>query len=162
MDASLIEILSARQDSLRDGLVSALLAHDAPHYRATPEGELQARCERLVAALVESVRRGGPEPFVSHVRGITGERIMEGFELREVQQALSSLEEQAWALVAGSGGETPDVVRRLAVVTGIVGRGKDELGRAFLEQLERCGVRTRQLQRRLDELFRGTEPSPQG
>ena len=54
------------------------------------------------------------------------------------------------------------VVRRLAVVSGIVGQGKDELARAFLDQLERCGARASRLQKRLDELFRGTEPSPQG
>ena len=162
MDATLLQTLTARQEDLGRGLVEALLAQDAPHYRDTPAEELQARCSRLVAAFVDSVRRGGPEPFTGYVRGIAGERIVEGFALREVQQALSSLEEQVWPLVAASGGDTESVVRRLAVVTGIVGRGKDELARAFLEQLERCGARANQLQRRLDALFRGTEPSPQG
>ena len=115
-----------------------------------------------MAALVDSLRRGGPEPFVSHVRAIVQQRLAEGFHLREVQQALSSLEEQVWPIVAGAGGETSAVVRRLAVVTGIVGRGKDELARAFLEQLERCDARASVLQSRLDALFRGTEPPPQG
>lgn len=162
MDATLHQTISARQDALGQGLVSALLAHDAPHYQDTPADELRARCDRLVAAFLESVGRGGPEPFAAYVRGIVGERIMEGFALREVQQALSSLEEQVWPIVAAGEGDTRAVVRRLALVTGIVGRGKDELARGFLEQLERCGARANQLQRRLDALFRGTEPSPQG
>ena len=37
-------------------------------------------------------------------------------------------------LVVDAGGDTATVVRRLALVTGIVGRGKDELARAFLDQ----------------------------
>lgn len=162
MDAHLLEILAARQSELAERLAAELLAHDAPHYREAPADELRARCDRLAAALVESVRRGGPEPFSAHVRGIVGERIAEGFALREVQQALSSLEEQVWPIVAAGGGDTDAVVRRLAVVTGIVGRAKDELARAFLEQLERCGAQRAKLQRRLDALFRGTEPSPEG
>lgn len=161
MDPSLLDLVASQKAGLVDGLVGALLAHDAPHYRETPGQELHERCERLVAAFVESVGRADPEPFVAHVRRIAGERVAEGFALREVQQALSSLEEQLWPLVAQQGGDTPAVVRRLAVVTGIVGRGKDELARAFLDELERCDARARQLQSRLEELFRGTEPPPQ-
>ena len=94
------------------------------------------------------------------MRAIVRERLAEGFQLREVQQALSSLEEQVWPVVAGAGGGTATVVKRLALVTGIVGRGKDELARAFIDQLEQCGARVSQLQRRLDALFKGTEPPP--
>ncbi|MGE5124873.1 MAG: hypothetical protein ACM3PV_01180 [Betaproteobacteria bacterium] len=162
MDAVLLDLVASRADALGSGLASALLAHDAPHYRETPAAELRGRCDRLVAALVDSLRRGGPEPFVAHVRAIVEQRLAEGFRLREVQQALSSLEEQVWVVVAAAGGDTAAVVKRLAVVTGIVGRGKDELARAFVEQLERCDARASALQSRLDALFRGTEPSPQG
>jgi hypothetical protein len=161
MDATLLDLLSARAEALSSGLVASLLAHDTPHYRDTPPSELQARCERLVAAFLESLRRGGPEPFVGHVRAIVRERLDEGFQLREVQQALSSLEELVWPIVAGAGGDTATVVKRLAQVTAIVGRGKDELARAFIDQLEQCGARVSQLQRRLDALFKGTEPPPQ-
>lgn len=161
MDATLLDLVSSRSDALGAGLVASLLAHDTPHYRETPGPELRARCDRLVAAFLESLRRTGPEPFVSHVRTIVRERLAEGFQLREVQQALSSLEEQVWPIVSGAGGDTATVVKRLALVSGIVGRGKDELARAFIDQLEQCGARVSQLQRRLDALFKGTEPPPQ-
>ncbi len=162
MDPTLTSLLEPRAAALGKDLAAALVAHHAPHYREIPGEEVRARCDRLVGAFLEAVRGGGPEPFLRHVRGIVEERVAEGFLLREVQQALSLLEAAVWPLVERAGGDTPTVVRRLAVVTGIVGQGKDELARAFLEQLERCGARVSSLQRRLDQLFRGTEPTPQG
>lgn len=162
MDPTLVRLLEARAAALGAGVAAELAAQDAPHYREIPAELVRSRCDRLLAAFLQAVREGGAEPFVGHVRGIVEERVAEGFLLREVQQALSLLEAAVWPLVAEAGGDTPTVVRRLAVVTGIVGRGKDELARGFLDQLERCGARASGLQRRLEELFRGTEPPPQG
>ena len=107
------------------------------------------------------MRAGGPAPFVAHVREIAGERAAEGYDLREIQLALSALEAQAWPLVTGAGGDTDVVVRRLALVTGVVGRGKDELARAFLEHKERAEARAVQLTEQLDRLMKGTDSPPQ-
>ena len=107
------------------------------------------------------MRAGGPAPFVAHVRTIAGERATEGYDLREIQHALSALEAQAWPLVTGAGGDTDVVVRRLALVTGVVGRGKDELARAFLEHKERAEARAVQLTEQLDRLMKGTDSPPQ-
>jgi len=161
MDAALASLLAARAAALGAGVEAALLAADAPHYREAPADERRARVERLVAAFLAAVRSGGPAPFVAHVRAIAGERAMEGYFLREIQHALSALEAQAWPLVVGAGGETDVVVRRLALVTGVVGRGKDELARAFLEHKERAEARAAQLADRLDKLFKGTDSPPQ-
>lgn len=161
MDRTLLDLLTARQDALDAALAADLLAHDAPHYRDTPRDELLGRCRRLVDAFLAALRSGGAGPFVGHVRSIVEARLAEGFSLREVQQALSTLEQQVWPIVATSDGDTETVVRRLAVVTGIVGRGKDELACAFLDRLEQCGAQVSLLQGRLDALFRGTEPPPQ-
>lgn len=162
MDATLASLLAERRGALAAGLEAALLAQDAPSYREEPAGERRERVERLVAVFLDAVRAGGPAPFVAHVRAIAGERAAEGYDLREVQHALSALEAQAWPLVAGAGGETDAVVRRLALVSGIVGRGKDELARAFLDHKERAEARAAQLEKRLDELFKGTDSPPQG
>ena len=161
MDAALASLFSERQGALAAGVEAALLAQDAPHYRGAPREERRARVERLVAVFLEAVRAGGPAPFVDHVRAVAGERAAEGYELREVQHALSALEAQAWPLVTGAGGETDTIVRRLALVTGIVGRGKDELARSFLDRKERAEARAAALERRLSELFKGTEPAPE-
>jgi hypothetical protein len=162
MDAALASLFSARAGALAAGLEAALLAQDAPHYREAPQDERRARVERLVAAFLEGLRAGGPAPFVAHVRKVAGERAAEGYPLGEIQHALSALEAQAWPIVTGAGGDTDVVVRRLALVTGIVGRGKDELARAFLEHKERAEAKASQLAERLDRLFKGTDSPPQG
>jgi hypothetical protein len=97
---------------------------------------------------------------VAHVRRVAGERASEGYPLAEIQHALSALEAQAWPIVTGAGGDTDVVVRRLALVTGIVGRGKDELARAFLEHKQRAEARAAELAERLDRLFKGTDSAP--
>jgi hypothetical protein len=162
MDAALTSLLRARAGALAAGLEAALLAQDAPHYREAPADERHARVEQLVAAFLEAVRASGPAPFVAHVRAIAGERVAEGYPLREIQHALSALEAQAWPIVTEAGGTTDEVVRRLALVTGIVGRGKDELARAFLGHKERAEAKAAQLAERLDRLFKGTDSPPQG
>ena len=161
MDAPLASLLAARKEALASGLEAALLASDAPHYRDAPAEERRARVGRLVDAFVEAVAKGGPAPFVAHVRQVAEERASEGYFLREIQQALSALEAQAWPLVTGAGGDTDLVVLRLALVTGIVGRGKDELARAFLDHKERAEARAVQLTEKLDRLMKGTDSPPQ-
>jgi hypothetical protein len=161
MDAALASVFSERAFALAAGVEAALLAQDAPHYRGAPEDERRARVGRLVDVFLDALRAGGPAPFVAHVRRIAGERASEGYPLGEIQHALSALEAQAWPIVVDAGGETDVVVRRLALVTGIVGRGKDELARAFLEQKERAEAEAAQLADRLDRLFKGTEPPPE-
>ena len=161
MDAPLVTLLTARRDALAAGLEAALLAHDAPHYKESPPALRRARVDELVAAFLDAARAGGPAPFVAHVQRLAGERAQEGYLLREVQLALSALEAQAWPIVVDAGGETDLVVRRLALVTGIVGRGKDELARVFLDHKERAEARAAQLAERLDTLFKGTDSPPQ-
>jgi hypothetical protein len=161
MDAALVSLFTDRAVALAAGLEAVLLGQDAPHYRGAPPDERRARVEKLVAVFLAAVRAGGPAPFVAHVRAIAGERRAEGYALAEIQHALSALEAQAWPIVTGAGGETDVVVRRLALVTGIVGRGKDELARAFLEQKERAEAEAARLAERLDTLFEGTEPPPE-
>jgi len=156
MDQGLVDLLSTRAVALGAGLEVALLAEDAPHYRGAPPGVVRARCDRLVTAFLEAVRASGPDPFVRHVRAIAAERAAEGFRLREVQLALSALEAQVWPIVAAEG-DKDTVVGRLALATGIVGRGKDELASAFLEQKQRAESHAAALAQQLDALFQGTE-----
>ena len=161
MDASLVALLADRAGALGAAVETALLAQDVPHYRDAHPRVLRDRCDRLVAAFVEAARQGGPQSFEQYVRSIVDERVSEGFALREVQHALSALESRLWPTVVDAGGDTATVVRRLALVTGIVGRGKDELARAFLERKEKAEAEVASLSQRLDRLFRGTEPTPE-
>jgi hypothetical protein len=160
MDPDLVTLLAERAGALGAAVEAALLAQEVPHYRDAAPEVLRDRCDRLVAAFVGSARQGGPQAFEQHVRSIVDERVAEGFALREVQHALSALESRLWPLVVDAGGDTATVVRRLALVTGIVGRGKDELARAFLDRKEKAEAEVASLSQRLDELFKGTEPAP--
>jgi len=159
MDADLVTLLAARAGTLGGAVEAALLAQDVPHYRDAARPVLRDRCDRLVAAFVDSARQGGPASFERYVRSIVDERVAEGFALREVQHALSALESLLWPIVVDAGGDTGTVVRRLALVTGIVGRGKDELARAFLDHKEKAEARLASLSQKL--LFKGTEPTPE-
>jgi hypothetical protein len=161
MDAELIALLTERAGAVAAAVETALLAQDVPHYRDAAPQVLRDRCDRLVAAFVDSAQQAGAQPFERYVRSIVDERVAEGFALREVQHALSALESRLWPLVVAAGGDTATVVRRLAVVTGIVGRGKDELARAFLDHKEKAEAEVATLSLRLDRLFKGTEPTPE-
>ncbi len=126
-----------------------------PHYQAADPGLLRERVGRLVGAFLDGACHG-PEPFVKHVRRITEERIGEGYFLDELQLALGALEERAWqALVERS--ENDALVARLACITTLVGAAKDELARVYLLHKEQADLRACDLQRQLDELFKGTD-----
>ena len=157
MDPGLVTLLAERAGTLGTAVAAALLAQDVPHYRDASEQVVRDRCDRLVAAFVDSARQGGSAPFERYVRSIVEERVAEGFALREVQHALTALESRLWPTVVDAGGDTATIVRRLALVTGIVGRAKDELASAFLDHKEKAEARLASLKL----LFQGTEPTPE-
>ncbi len=151
----LYRLLGGSSQDLIGTLERRLRTAAAPHYRAAEPGLLHERVARLVGAFLESTC-SGPEPFVAHVRRLTDERIGEGYYLEEVQLALSALEERAWQLLTEHA-EPDRLVGQLAFVTGLVGVAKDELARIYLRRKEHAELRAAELQRRLDELFKGTE-----
>lgn len=154
--SSLGPLLAAAAGDLLTTLERRLDSTAAPHYRDSHPALLHERCARLVGAFIEATVSGAPWGFAAHVRRITDERIAEGYHLSEIQLALSVLEGRAWQLAVerSSAGE---LVSNLAFVTGLVGQAKDELARAYLAHKEHADVRAAELQRRLDELFKGTE-----
>jgi hypothetical protein len=145
----------SRTDSseLTDSVFNGLSRADAPHYGSIDPGELRQRCRRLVDAFLTSMA-GAPAVFVEYVRGITDERIGEGYHLREIQLALSLLESTAWRLVVERS-EAASLVPNLGIVTGTVGAAKDELARVYLEHKERAEAECARLQ--TSRLFAGTE-----
>lgn len=151
----LYRLLSGSSQDLIGTLERRLRTAAAPHYRAAEPGLLHDRVARLVGAFLEATC-AGPEPFVGHVRRLTEERIGEGYYLDEVQLALSALEQRAWQLLTEHS-DPERVVGQLAFVTSLVGNAKDELARTYLRHKERAELRAAELQRKLDELFKGTE-----
>lgn len=154
MEMELVELLTRDRAALERDLVDDL-RRAGPHYSTASVDLVRERCARLVGAFVESAS-GNPAPFVNYVRRIARERGAEGYGLDEIQQALSSLEARAWQ-VPVEGSSVGSLVRHLSIVTGTIGRAKDELARLFLEQKRAADGTIALLERRLDELSKGTE-----
>jgi hypothetical protein len=155
MDTNLVAFMKEEQTAIEDGLVEDLTRGPWQHYRTADTGVLRGRCANLVRALVESAN-GNPAALVKHVRRICGERINEGFQLEEVQHALSCLEARAWR-VAVERSSIGDLVRHLSIVTGGIGGAKDELARVYLLQRQAADQTIASLKDRLDQLSKGTE-----
>lgn len=157
---SLGPVLASAGRDLLTTLERRLDSEAAPHYRDLEAAQRHERCERLVGAFLEATVSGTPWAFAEHVRRITDERIAEGYHLSEIQLALSVLEARAWQL-AVEGSRPQELVRNLAFVTNLVGQAKDELARAYLAHKQRSDLAVSELERRLEELFKGTErPEP--
>jgi hypothetical protein len=153
MTHELAELIQAEAGALADELASELRRANAPHYRCLGEAVLRRRCQQLVQAFLESCA-SRPDAFEAHVHRITEQRMSEGFYLDEMQQALTILERRAWQ-VAVEGSNVAQLVRHLSIVTGTIGRAKDELARAFCAGKQRADAAIARL--RVEGLFQGTE-----
>jgi hypothetical protein len=155
MDTSLVALLKQEQTAIENGLVEDLTRGPWRHYRTADAGVVQERCANLVRALLESAS-GNPAALLKHVRRICDERINEGFQLEELQHALSCLEARAWR-VAVERSSIGDLVQHLSIVTGSIGGAKDELGRVYLLRSQAADRTIASLKDRLDQLSKGTE-----
>src|SRR6185436_13846920 len=153
MTHELAVLIQAEAGAIADELASELRRSNAPHYLRLDERLLRHRCQQLVQAFLESCT-GRPAAFEAHVRRITEQRMSEGFYLDEMQQALTILERRAWQ-VAVEGSNVAQLVRHLSIVTGTIGRAKDELARTFFSGKQRADAALARL--RVEGLFQGTE-----
>ena len=143
---------------LIDAVVRRLRSSSVLHYQNLDKVLLRRRAKALVESFLSSLNRN-PSVFTAYIRVVADERISEGVFLHEIQTALQGLEEAAWQIVVRSIPQT-DQVRSLSQVTGIIGASKDQLAHIYLQHLEKAESRAAILQRRLDELDKGTDPAP--
>jgi hypothetical protein len=129
---------------------------DMPHYRDADPALVQERVVRLVEAFLVAAS-GAPAAFVAHVRGIAEERADEGYFLGEIQAVLSALEARAWQIAAFGVDDPRALLHDLGAVSLLVGGAKDELARVYLARKQRADSEVARLQRRFQELFKGTE-----
>jgi hypothetical protein len=155
MEMTLAALLKQEQTAIVDGLVEDLTRGPGQHYRTAHASVVRERCASLFQALLESAS-ANPTALVKHVRRVAQERVSEGFQLEEVQYALSCLEARAWR-VPVERSSIGDLVRHLSIVTGRIGEAKDELARHYLLQKQAADRRIASLEHRLDELSKGTE-----
>jgi hypothetical protein len=148
------QILEPHRHELTDAVAGGLKASAAPHYQAVDPGLLFTRAARLVDAFVAA--DGAPAPFIGYIQQLSHERIAEGYYLNEIQTALNLLDEHAWGFVAADA-PAEEVVTLLGGVCRTVGAAKDELARIYLARSHEAEERASHLERRLKELFKGTE-----
>lgn len=147
---SLARIVEQNHAQLASALVDQLTHSRAPHYRAIGVDRLSRRSAELVRSLIAALQQG-PAPFVQHMVTVTRERLREGVELRELQLALSRLEQQAWKVVVA---RTPPELHAdlLACLTTVIGLAKDRVAQVVVEDRQREA---------LSALSRGTDAAPE-
>jgi hypothetical protein len=124
MSTQLVQFLEAAEPALAAGLAADLRRANAPHYEAEDPERLRRRCTMLVQAFVSSTA-GNPFSFVDYVLTIAQARVVEGYELHELQQALTALEVRAWQIPVERS-NVAHLVQDLSVVTSTIGRAKDD------------------------------------
>jgi hypothetical protein len=143
MRTTLYQAIGERADALAAELFENLHGADTPHYRLAPADVLRRRCRALVDAFVRACE-GDTEALAVHVRGVTRERIAEGYYLAEIQRALNLLEASAWHAVVERS-SVLDLLHHLSLITTVIGRAKDELAREFLEDARQARETLRRL-----------------
>ncbi len=127
----------------------ALARAHRPHYSQDASNE--AKLDRLLDVIVESIASRDLHPVLRYIDSIADDRFLAGFGLGEVQTAFNVLEEATWRRIVS---EVPasDVGSTLAVVTAVLGAGKDALARRYVANATGTHVATVDLSR----LFGGT------
>ncbi|MFH2052952.1 MAG: hypothetical protein ABIK96_10850 [bacterium] len=158
MSTDIRAALASRRDEISSAVFSRLHDSTAVHYRQADQDLLHGRADRLVEAFLEALP-GKPGIFIDYIGEIARERIGEGFALREIQLALSILEDQAWKLVAAVV-PAGDQVAALGMVTTIIGAAKDQLANVYLQEMLDMRGRMASLGLAPETLAGGTDSGP--
>ncbi len=136
---NLAERLTGQSDALVAEATAALDHARLAHYTKDGPEVAQARLEDLFGVLVQSLSEGSPVPVVSHAEAVAHERFTAGFGIEEIQVAFNILEETLWRhLVA----EAPaaELGTDLGLIGSVLGAGKDQLARSYVELAARRHV----------------------
>jgi hypothetical protein len=158
VSSDLHALMIQHRDELTSAVSQRLMGTDVPHYRELGTDRVHERASRLVEALLQSLA-AVPSAFVDYILEIASTRIGEGYFLKEMQVALSVLEEGSWQVVV-AGFRCEDHARHLSRLTTLVGAAKDALARAYLERKRRAEAQVALLEQQLEVLSRGTDAAP--
>lgn len=153
--STFVPVLDREHESIAGALFLRIVHANAPHYQKADTGLLRLRCRDVVTAFRQSVD-GDASTFSKYIRGVAVERMGSGYELREIQLVLNTLEQMLWKLCIETFVEKDQLVRALSVVSGIAGEAKDELARVYLEQTRMLAAMGRSRPVAVDLLFDGT------
>ncbi len=148
---TLIEILDREREAILAEAFEAMQNADLRHYAAAGERTSRARLEALLDAVRDAIVGRTLMPIETHAETVAQERFRAGFGLGEVQTAYNVLEEAVWRRIES---ELPkdDLAEALALVSTMMGAGKDHLARAYVSLATNRRVPTIDVK----ALFRGT------
>ena len=124
-------VLASAQDRVVDEAVAALERNDQAHHRPADAGERRRYVRDLFGLVVQCVREGGTEPVMASSQRVAADRFVAGFDIAEIQEEFSVLEEVLWRLVADTlAGDQQIEAQRLVSTT--LGAGRDAAARTYV------------------------------
>lgn len=128
----------------REAIVAAAVSAGLRYANRETAGGATTLALRLDAALgqaIQSLASHDLGPAIRFGESLAGERHAGGFQIAEVQDALDALEAASWSrLVAKL--DPSQHARALADVSTVFGAMKDALGRRWVDETARHGLRT--------------------
>lgn len=148
----LIDFLERNMASLVTNACSILERAHCERYRDIgPEGCRQ-RLQDLMEVTLLCLTKRDLLPIISFLEGKAEERFTQGFQIREVQIAINSLEESLWSLILTEL-TAEKQAEAFGFVSTVLGAGKDALARKYVSLASNRQVPSLDLH----ELFKGTE-----
>lgn len=121
-------------------------------YTKVGEERTKEKMCNLYNVLIECVENKTLIPVLSHTEKIANERYQSGYDLHEIQTVINALEQSVWKRVF-SKIEPEKYPKYLGLVSTVLGAGKDNLARTYVELASKIKVPTLNLQ----ALFTGSE-----
>ena len=132
-------LLERDRDAIVGEAVTAMHRADLRHYRESGAALSRVRLAALFDVTATSIAGRTLMPIERHAESIAHERFHSGFDLGEVQTAFNVLEEAIWKHIERDI-PAPELGRALALVSTVLGAGKDHLARAYVEQATQTQV----------------------
>ncbi len=124
-------VLASARDRAVDEAVDALERNDQAHHRRASAEERRRYVRDLFGLVVQCVREGGTEPMMASSQQATADRFVAGFDIAEIQEEFSVLEEVLWRLVTDAlAGDQQIETQRLVSTT--LRAGRDAAARTYV------------------------------
>ena len=141
----LVGLLERERSAFLHEALEAMQRANLRHYQASGIEASRARLESLYDVMANCIATRSLMPMEDHAQAIAVERFRSGFGLGEVQTAFNVLEEAVWKGIE-TGVPAADLARSLALVSTVLGAGKDRLARAYVELATRTQLPTLDMQ----------------
>lgn len=137
----LSELLQAHHQEIVADAVSALAHVRLKHYEADGAAKSEARLQRLVDLVLESLQGRSLVPIVAYAEQVARERYEAGYDFREVHAAFNVLEEAVWKHVVQHA-PAEHMAACLGMAGTVLGAGKEALAAEYVTLASRLHVRT--------------------